>query len=164
MLVRLRFTSETLSSTWGRYALVSLCVIPMLIFCQDLIVPAMYTPSVEVLHSLLLLAWAEYGSGRENGLHLYNSVRTLRVTPLLNQSLIMIYSWLYKWRPSLALEMRMPCKQSLWKLIEVTCAKPGGMWSFWTSFRRGVSRHTGSNNDDQRADQEHLQPLAILQV
>lgn len=61
----------------GKVRIGSFCAIPVLIFCQDLIVPAMYTPSVEVLHSLLLLAWAEYGSGRENGLHLYNSVRTL---------------------------------------------------------------------------------------
>ncbi len=48
---------------------------PFLDMAKDLIVPALYTPSVEVLHSLLLLAWAEYGCGRESGLHLYNSVR-----------------------------------------------------------------------------------------
>lgn len=42
---------------------------------KDLIVPAMYTPSVDTLHSLLLLAWGEYGAGREQGLNLYVAVR-----------------------------------------------------------------------------------------
>lgn len=48
---------------------------------KDLIVPAMYSPSVENVHSLLLLAWAEYGSGRESGLRLYSSVCTFSDRP-----------------------------------------------------------------------------------
>ncbi|EJD02726.1 uncharacterized protein FOMMEDRAFT_85020 [Fomitiporia mediterranea MF3/22] len=47
---------------------------PYLEMAKDLIVPLAYTPSVENLHSLLLLSWCEYGSGRENGLNLYSSL------------------------------------------------------------------------------------------
>lgn len=42
---------------------------------KDIIVPLVYTPSVENLHSLILLSWGEYGTGRENGLNLYSAVR-----------------------------------------------------------------------------------------
>ncbi|KAI5117230.1 hypothetical protein M0805_001588, partial [Coniferiporia weirii] len=41
---------------------------------KDLIVPLVHNPSVEVLHSLLLLSWCEYGSGREDGLNLYSAL------------------------------------------------------------------------------------------
>ncbi|KAL5507485.1 hypothetical protein ACEPAH_6941 [Sanghuangporus vaninii] len=47
---------------------------PYLEMAKDLIIPLAYTPSVENLHSLLLLSWCEYGSGRENGLNVYSSL------------------------------------------------------------------------------------------
>lgn len=47
---------------------------PYLEMAKDLIVPLVYTPSVENLHSLILLSWGEYGTGRENGLNLYSAV------------------------------------------------------------------------------------------
>lgn len=43
---------------------------------QDTIVASVHTPSFEVLHSLILLSWAEYGGGRENGLNVYSAVST----------------------------------------------------------------------------------------
>ncbi|KZT34149.1 hypothetical protein SISSUDRAFT_1053275 [Sistotremastrum suecicum HHB10207 ss-3] len=37
-----------------------------------LVVPMMSWPSVEVLHALVLIAWAEYGSARDSGLFMYS--------------------------------------------------------------------------------------------
>ncbi|KAH8119039.1 hypothetical protein DFH11DRAFT_1501870 [Phellopilus nigrolimitatus] len=55
---------------------------PYLEMAKDLIVPLVYSPSVENLHSLLLLSWSEYGTGRENGLNLYSALAVQMATEL----------------------------------------------------------------------------------
>jgi hypothetical protein len=43
--------------------------------------PVIYAPAIENLHSLLILAWCEYGGGREQGE--YRNSRGFRLVPLL---------------------------------------------------------------------------------
>ena len=44
---------------------------------KENIAGALYAPSIETLHSLILLSWGEYGGGRESGLNMYSSVSVI---------------------------------------------------------------------------------------
>ena len=104
---------------------------------KDLIVPAMYNPSVETLHSLILLAWAEYGRGRENGLRLYSTVIRLFARPVA--LLIVGVSLLLRWQPTSDSTTRMPYKLSTSTLTETIFVRLGGMLFYWMSSHHGVS-------------------------
>lgn len=63
------------SSKWPKYELKSLKIRDRYLqLPKDSIVAAVHTPSFETLHSLILLSWAEYGGGRENGLNIFSAV------------------------------------------------------------------------------------------
>lgn len=106
--------------------------------------PLVYSPSVETLHSLLLLSWCEYGSGRENGLSLYSSVRLVLYYINFNSSANLQLSVRMAMELGLGNEEtiqslptdheRMDLRQTWWSVVFLDITSSWGMHIFSASY------------------------------